>query len=59
MSLGVVVTISLIEFYFIMIFIMVVVTIIGIFMAIHYILDYTLGYANAQLPGCSAPGPSP
>ena len=34
-------TISLIEFYFIMIFIMIVVTIIGIFEAILFILNYT------------------
>ena len=59
-SLGAPVTISLIEFYFIMIFIMIVVTIIGIFMTINYFLEYTLvflylsssGSANAQLPGC-------
>ena len=59
-SLGAPVTISLIEFYFIMIFIM---TIIGIIMAIDYFLDYTLGLfylsssgsTNAQLPGCFRP----
>ena len=63
MSLGAPVTISLIEFYFIMIFIMIVVTIIGILMAINYFLNYTLGFlyisssgsANAQLPGCFRP----
>ena len=62
-SLGAPVTISLIEFYFIMIFIMIVVTIIGIFMATNYFLNYTLdflylsssGSANAQLPGCFRP----
>ena len=62
-SLGALFTISLIEFYFIMIFIMIVVTIIGIFMAINYFLNYTLdflylsssGSANAQLPGCFRP----
>ena len=43
-SLGAPVTISLIEFYFIMIFIMIIVTITGIFMAIHYFLNYTLGF---------------
>ena len=59
-SLGAHVTISLIEFYFIMIFIIIVVTIVEIFMAINYFLNYTLGFlylsisgsANAQLPGC-------
>ena len=53
-------TISLIEFYFVMIFIMIVVNIIRIFMAINYFLNYTLGFlylsssgsANAQLPWC-------
>ena len=62
-SLGAPFTISLIEFYFIMIFIMIAVTIVGIFMAINYFLDYTLGFlylsssgsANAQLPGCFRP----
>ena len=66
-SLGAPVTISLIEFYFIMIFIIIVVTIIGIFMAIHYFLNYTLGFrwlsssgsANVQLPGCFRPIHSP
>ena len=38
------VTISLIEFCFIMIFIMIVVTIIGIVRVIHYFLNYTLGF---------------
>ena len=37
-------TISLIEFYFIMIFIMILVTIIGIFMTILYFLNYTFMY---------------
>ena len=54
------VTISVIEFCFIMIFIMIVVTIIGIFMAIKYFFNYTLAFlyisssgpANAQTPGC-------
>ena len=63
MSSGTPVTISLIEFYFIMIFIMIVVTIIGIFLAINYFLNYTVGFlylnifgsANAQLPGCFHP----
>ena len=58
MALGAPVTISLIEFYF-----MIVVTIIGIFMAINNFLNYTLGSlylsssgsANAQLPGCFRP----
>ena len=66
MSLGVPVTISLIEFYFITIFIMIVVTIIGIVIAINYFLNYTLGFlylsssgsANTQLPGCFGPGHS-
>ena len=61
--LGTPVTISLIEFYFIMTFIIIVVTIIGIFMAINYFLNYTLGFpylnifgfANAQLSGCFHP----
>ena len=44
LSLGAPGTISLIEFYFIMIFIIIVVTIIAIFMAIHYCLNYTLGF---------------
>ena len=56
-SLGAAFTISLIEFYFIMIFNMIVVTLIGIFVAIIYILNYTFRlfvtkyfwYANAQL----------
>ena len=60
MSLRAPVTISLIEFYLIMIFIMIVVTIIGIFIAINYLLIYSLGFlylrssgsANTQLPGC-------
>ena len=59
-SLGALVTIFLIEFYFIKIFIMIIVTIIGIFMAIKY---YTLGClylsssgsANAQFRGCFSP----
>ena len=63
MPLGAPVTISLIEFYFIMIFIVIVVIIIGIFMVINYFLNYTLcflylsrsGSANAQLPGCFRP----
>ena len=66
MSFGAPLTISLIEFYFVMIFIMIVVTIIGIFMAINYFLNNlnnTLGFlyrsssnsANAQLPGCFRP----
>ena len=67
MSLDAPVTISLIEFYFIMIFIMIVVTIIGIFMAINYFLNYTLGFlylsssgsANAHSLDVSAPGHSP
>ena len=62
-SLAAPVTISLIEFYFIMIFIIIVVTIVGIFMAIHYFLNYTLGFlwlsssgsANIQLPRCFRP----
>ena len=57
MSLGAPVTISLLEFYFIMNFIMIVVIIFRIFMAINYLLIYTLGFlyisssgsANAQL----------
>ena len=65
-SLGAPVTISLIEFCFIMIFIIIFVIIIGIFMAINYFLNYTLGFlslsssgsANAQLPDVSAPGHS-
>ena len=56
-------TITLIEFYFIMIFIMIVVTIIGIFIAINYLLIYILGFlylsttgsANARLPWCFRP----
>ena len=63
MPLGAPVTISYIEFDFIMIFIIIVVTIIGIFMAINYHLIYILGFlyisssgsANAQLPGCFSP----
>ena len=59
-SLGAPVTISLIEFYFIMIFIMIALTIIGIFLATNYSLNCTLdflylsssGSAYAQLPGC-------
>ena len=39
-----VITISLIEFYFIMTFIMIVLTIIGVFMAMHYLFNYTLGF---------------
>ena len=62
-SLGTPVTISLIEFCFIMISIKRVVTTIGIFMAINYFLNYTLGFlylsssgsANAQLRGCFRP----
>ena len=62
-SLGALVTISLIEFYFSMIFIMIVLTITGMFMAINYFLNDTLGFlylissgsANAQLPGCFRP----
>ena len=62
-SLGVPVTISLIELYFIMVFIMIVVTIIGIFIAIHYFLNYIWGFlyisssgsANAQILGCFRP----
>ena len=62
-SSGAPVTISLIEFYFIMISTMIVVIIVGIFMAINYFLNYTLGFlylstsgsANAQLPGCFSP----
>ena len=62
-SLGAPVTISLIEFYFIMTFIMTVVAIIVIFTTIHYFLNYTLGFlqlsssgsVNAQLPGCFRP----
>ena len=61
--IGAPVTISLIEFYFIMIFMMIVVTIIGIVMPINYFLNYILGFlylgssgsANAQLPGCFRP----
>ena len=40
-SLGAPVTISLIEFYSIVIFIMIVVTVIGIVIAINYFLNYT------------------
>ena len=62
-SLGAPFTISLIEFYFIMIFIMIVVTIIGISYSHSLLLNYTLGSlwlsspgsVNAQLPGCFRP----
>ena len=62
-SLCVPFTISLLEFYFVMIFIMIVMTIVGIFMANLFILNGTFrlselrssGSANAQLPGCFRP----
>ena len=63
-SLCVPFTISMIEFYFIIIFIMIVVTVIWICMAILSFWTIGLGFlqlsssasANAQLPGCVRPG---